>query len=55
MLCSGYRCPTFGNLTKPFTRIYGDAVGPEEWRFLAEPGAAGLLRTLPETARSQAA
>ena len=37
-----------------FTRIYGDAVGPEEWRFLAEPGAAGLLRTLPEACRDRA-
>ena len=37
-----------------FTRIYGDAVGPEEWRFLTEPGAAGLLRTLPEACRDRA-
>ena len=37
-----------------FTRIYGDAFGPEEWGFLAEPGAAGLLRTLPDACRDRA-
>ena len=24
MLCSGYRCPTFGNLTKPLERQFGE-------------------------------
>ena len=31
-----------------FARLRGDALAPEDWGFLAEPGAAGLLRTLPE-------
>ena len=31
-----------------FARLRGDALAPEDWAFLAEPGAAGLLRTLPE-------
>ena len=31
-----------------------DTVHPEEWGFLAEPGAAGLLRTLPESCRDRA-
>ena len=30
------------------------AVHPEGWGFLAEPGAAGLLRTLPESCRDRA-
>ena len=37
-----------------FTRVYGDAFGPEEWGFQAEPGDAGLLRTLPEACRDRA-
>ena len=37
-----------------FGHINGAAVGPEEWGFLAEPGAAGLLRTLPESCRDRA-
>ena len=31
-----------------------DTVHPEAWGFLAEPGAAGLLRTLPESCRDRA-
>ena len=30
------------------------AVHPEEWAFMTEPGAAGLLRTLPESCRDRA-
>ena len=37
-----------------FSHLHGDLVGPEGWRFLAEPGAAGLLRTLPEAWRDRA-
>ena len=37
-----------------FTHIHGDRVGPEGWGFLAEPGAAGLLPTLPEAWRGRA-
>ena len=37
-----------------FGHINGAAVEPEEWAFLAEPGAAGLLRTLPEAYRDRA-
>ena len=37
-----------------FSRIHGDLIGPEGWQFLAEPGAAGLLRTLPEAWRDGA-
>ena len=32
-------------------RLRGGALVPEAWAFLAEPGAAGLLRTLPEAYR----
>ena len=35
-------------------RIDGNAVEPEAWGFLAEPGAAGLLRTLPGSWRESA-
>ena len=34
-----------------FDRLRGGALAPEAWGFLAEPGAAGLLRTLPEAYR----
>ena len=34
-----------------FDRLRGGALAPEAWAFLAEPGAAGLLRTLPEPYR----
>ena len=37
-----------------FDRIHGAAVASEDWGFLAEPGAAGLLRTLPEPWRPRA-
>ena len=37
-----------------FTDIHGDRIGPKGWQFLAEPGAAGLLRTLPEAYRDRA-
>ncbi|MCY4452922.1 MAG: DEAD/DEAH box helicase [Immundisolibacterales bacterium] len=37
-----------------FSHVRGDRIGPEGWRFLAEPGAAGLLRTLPEAWRDRA-
>ena len=36
------------------SRVRSDAAEPEEWGFLAEPGAAGLLRTLPESCRDRA-
>ena len=35
-------------------RVHGGAVEPEAWGFLAEPGAAGLLHTLPEPCRDRA-
>ena len=35
-------------------RARGDTVHPQAWGFLAEPGAAGLLRTLPESCRDRA-
>ena len=35
-------------------RVRGDLVHPQAWGFLAEPGAAGLLRTLPESCRDRA-
>ena len=35
-------------------QLSADAAKPEAWGFLAEPGAAGLLGTLPETCRDQA-
>ena len=31
-----------------FDRIQGGSLEPTDWAFLSEPGAAGLLRTLPE-------
>ena len=34
--------------------VHGGAVEPEAWGFLAEPGAAGLLHTLPEPCRDRA-
>ena len=37
-----------------FTHIHGDRIGPEGWGFLAEPGAAELLHTLPEAWRDRA-
>ena len=37
-----------------FSHIHGDRIGPNGWRFLAEPGAAGLLSTLPEAWRDRA-
>ena len=37
-----------------FDRIHGAAVEPHQWGFLAGPGAAGLLRTLPEAFRDRA-
>ena len=37
-----------------FTHVHADEVEPEAWGFLAEPGAAGLLRTLPEAWRDRA-
>ena len=37
-----------------FSHIHGDRIGPEGWEFLAEPGAPGLLRTLPEAWRDRA-
>ena len=45
------RCSTVAGR---FDRIRGAAVEPHQWGFLAEPGAAGLLRTLPETCRDRA-
>ena len=36
------------------SHVHGGAVEPEEWGFLAEPGAAGLLHTLPEPFRDRA-
>ena len=35
-------------------QVHGGAVEPEAWGFLAEPGAAGLLHTLPEPCRDRA-
>ena len=35
-------------------QVHGGAVEPEAWGFLAEPGAAGLLQTLPEPCRDRA-
>ena len=37
-----------------FDRIHGGTFEPMNWAFLAEPGAAGLLRTLPEAWRDRA-
>ena len=37
-----------------FSHIHGDRIGPYGWRFLAEPGAGGLLSTLPEAWRDRA-
>ncbi len=37
-----------------FGRIHGGTLEPMSWAFLAEPGAAGLLRTLPEAWRDRA-
>ena len=34
--------------------VNSNAVEPEAWAFLAEPGAAGLLHTLPESCRDRA-
>ena len=45
------RCATVAGR---FEHINGAAVQPHEWGFLAEPGAAGLLRTLPEECRDRA-
>ena len=45
------RCDTVAGR---FTRIRGDRIGPQWWTFLAEPGAAGLLYTLPEAWRDRA-
>ena len=45
------RCSTVAGR---FWHIKGAAVEPQEWGFLAEPGAAGLLRTLPEAFRDRA-
>ena len=45
------RCDTVAGRLAPGG---ADTVHPEEWAFLAEPGAAGLLRTLPESCRDRA-
>ena len=45
------RCSTVAGR---FGHINGAAVEPHQWGFLAEPGAAGLLRTLPEACRDRA-
>ena len=45
------RCDTVAGRLAPDG---ADTVHPEEWAFLAEPGAAGLLRTLPESCRNRA-
>ena len=45
------RCDTVAGR---FTHVHADEVEPEAWGFLAEPGAAGLLRTLPEAWRDRA-
>ena len=45
------RCDTAAGRLNP---AGADAVHPEGWGFLAEPGAAGLLRTLPESCRDRA-
>ena len=45
------RCDTVAGRLAP---AGADMVHPEEWGFLAEPGAAGLLRTLPESCRDRA-
>ena len=45
------RCATVAGR---FDHIHGAAVEPHQWGFLAEPGAAGLLRTLPEACRDRA-
>ena len=45
------RCNTVaGHLTQ----VHSGTVEPQAWGFLAEPGAAGLLRTLPESGRDRA-
>ena len=45
------RCDTVaGRLTS----AGADTVHPEGWGFLAEPGATGLLHTLPESCRDRA-
>ena len=45
------RCDTVAGR---LTHARGDTVYSEAWGFLAEPGAAGLLRTLPESCRDRA-
>ena len=45
------RCNTVAGRLNPAGAA---AVHPEAWGFLAEPGAAGLLRTLPESCRDRA-
>ena len=45
------RCSTVAGR---FGHIHGAAVEPHQWGFIAEPGAAGLLRTLPEACRDRA-
>ena len=45
------RCSTVAGR---FGHINGAAVEPHQWGFLAAPGAAGLLRTLPEAFRDRA-
>ena len=45
------RCNTVAGRLAP---AVADTVHPEEWAFLAEPEAAGLLRTLPESCRDRA-
>ena len=45
------RCDTVAGRLTP---AGADTVYPEQWGFLAEPGAAGLLRTLPESCRDRA-
>ena len=45
------RCDTVAGR---FTRVHVDTLAPEDWGFLAEPGAAGLLHTLPEAWRDRA-
>ena len=37
-----------------FARLRGGALAPEAWAFLAEPGAAALIPTLPEAYRDRA-
>ena len=45
------RCDTAGGR---LTSAGADTVHPQDWGFLAEPGAAGLLHTLPESCRDRA-